>query len=119
VAGVSIPVLRNVAVSAAAPDLFATPPWVDDAVETVARLIRLRVAAEVLREQLRRVREELRVTTQRVNLFEKVKIPESVENIRVIRIFLGDEQTAAVVRGKFAKSRTPARAGAPAAGGGA
>ena len=29
------------------------------------------------------------------------------ENIRVIKIAIGDEQTAAVTRGKIAKSRTP------------
>jgi V/A-type H+-transporting ATPase subunit D len=39
-----------------------------------------------------------------VNLFEKVKIPETKENIRMIRIYLGDQQTAAVVRGKIAKA---------------
>jgi V/A-type H+/Na+-transporting ATPase subunit D len=42
-----------------------------------------------------------------VNLFEKVKIPECKEAIRVIKIAIGDEQTAAVTRGKIAKSRTP------------
>jgi V/A-type H+-transporting ATPase subunit D len=40
-----------------------------------------------------------------VNLFEKVKIPEGEENIRVIRIFLGDQQTADVARSKLAKGR--------------
>ena len=61
----------------------------------------------MLRRQRELVQEELHTTGQRVNLFEKVKIPECKENIRVIRIFIGDEQTAAVVRGKIAKSRTP------------
>ncbi len=36
-----------------------------------------------------------------MNLFEKVKIPECAENIRRIRIFLGDENTGAVVRSKM------------------
>ena len=57
----------------------------------------------VLQEQARLIREELTITTQRVNLFEKVKIPETKENIRVIRIYMGDQQTAAVVRGKISK----------------
>jgi len=58
----------------------------------------------ILERQQRLFSEELRITTQRVNLFEKVKIPETRENIRSIRIYLGDEQTAAVVRGKIAKA---------------
>lgn len=49
--------------------------------------------------------QELRSTAQRVNLFEKVKIPEAKENIRVIGIYLGDQQTSAVVRGKIAKKK--------------
>ena len=53
------------------------------------------------------ITEELRTTSQRVNLFEKVKIPACRENIRVIKIAIGDEQTAAVTRGKIAKSRAP------------
>jgi V/A-type H+-transporting ATPase subunit D len=51
------------------------------------------------------LREELRITIQRINLFEKVKIPEARENIRVIRIYLGDIQTAEVVRGKISKRK--------------
>ena len=47
----------------------------------------------------------MRSTAQRVNLFEKVKIPEARENIRVIGIYLGDQQTSAVVRGKIAKKK--------------
>ena len=65
-----------------------------------------RAEGDVLRKQRELVQEELHTTGQRVNLFEKVKIPECKENIRVIRIFIGDEQTAAVVRGKIAKGRT-------------
>jgi len=106
IAGVAIPVFGDVKMKEALPDLFETPTWVDDAVDTVSHLVRLRVEREILEEQRRRVTEELRVTSQRVNLFEKVKIPECRENIRVIRIFLGDEQTAAVARGKIAKRRT-------------
>jgi V/A-type H+-transporting ATPase subunit D len=46
---------------------------------------------------------------QRVNLFEKIKIPEAVENARRIQVFLGDQQTAAVVRGKLSKLKVGQR----------
>ena len=58
---------------------------------------------------------ELRTTSQRVNLFEKVKIPECRETIRLIGIALGDEQTSAVARGKIAKSRDKSGESAPVA----
>lgn len=105
IAGVPIPLFEEVVWEKRVPDLFGTPPWVDDALAALERLISLGAELAVLREQQRRVREELRVTTQRVNLFEKVKIPECQQNIRVIRIFLGDQQTAEVARAKLAKGR--------------
>ncbi len=81
----------------------ATPPWVDDALALFAALARLDVEIGLLRRQVELLAAELRVTSQRVNLFEKVKIPEAIESIRRIQIFLGDQQTAAVVTGKTAK----------------
>ncbi|MFO1522334.1 MAG: V-type ATP synthase subunit D [Kiritimatiellia bacterium] len=108
IAGVVIPVLREVRTRRHPIDLFATPPWFDEAQEFLESVQRAHAALAVLREQHRLLATELRTTTQRVNLFEKVKIPECRENIRIIRIFLGDEQTAAVVRAKFAKGRAEA-----------
>jgi V/A-type H+/Na+-transporting ATPase subunit D len=105
IAGVVIPVLAGVRMRRGGYDLFAAPTWLDDALDVIEQLTRLRIERETLEEQRRRIAEELRVTSQRVNLFEKVKIPECRENIRVIRIFLGDEQTASVARGKIAKRR--------------
>ena len=66
---------------------------------------RLDALVKTLRTQVELLERELRSTAQRVNLFEKVKIPEARENIRVIGIYLGDQQTSAVVRGKIAKKK--------------
>jgi V/A-type H+-transporting ATPase subunit D len=46
----------------------------------------------------------------RVNLFEKVLIPRAQENIKKIRIFLGDQQLSAVAQAKVAKLKIKARA---------
>ena len=105
IAGVTIPVLENVTFDRVTPDLFRTDPWLDDALDMLETLSRLRLERLIIEEQHRLLAQELRVTTQRVNLFEKVKIPETRENIRVIRIFLGDQQTAEVARAKMAKDR--------------
>ncbi len=51
------------------------------------------------------MKQELRITTQRVNLFEKVKIPQAEEAIRRIKIFIGDQMTNAVGRSKIAKKK--------------
>jgi V/A-type H+/Na+-transporting ATPase subunit D len=106
IAGVSIPVLESVEFEAREVDLFATPAWLDEGLRAAEHLVHLRIERQVLEEQHRRLSAELRTTTQRVNLFEKVKIPESRDHIRVIRIFLGDQQTAAVARSKIAKNKS-------------
>lgn len=105
IAGVDIPVFRSIDIEVAPYDLFITPLWVDRAVEKIKEIAALDAEIEVLRKQRKLLAVELRTTTQRVNLFEKVKIPEAKENIRKIRIHLGDQQTAAVVRGKMAKNK--------------
>ncbi|MBN2686339.1 MAG: V-type ATP synthase subunit D [Pontiellaceae bacterium] len=106
IAGVNIPVLDSLVFKQVHWNLFETSPWVDIGIETLKQLTRLRVERQILEEQHRLLGEELRTTTQRVNLFEKVKIPEAKENIRVIRIFMGDQQTAAVARSKIAKGKS-------------
>lgn len=105
IAGVAIPVYDGVETHRGEIDLFETPAWVDDAADAAARLIGIRAERDIALEQVRLIAEELRTTSQRVNLFEKVKIPECRENIRVINVALGDEQTSAVARGKIAKGR--------------
>lgn len=107
IAGVAIPTFDSIETEVKSVDLWATPAWVDAAIKTTTEVLSLQCERSIYEEQRRLVSEELQQTSQRVNLFEKVKIPECKEAIRVIKIALGDEQTAAVTRGKIAKSRVP------------
>jgi V/A-type H+-transporting ATPase subunit D len=103
IAGVAIPIFQGAEFETAAYDLMAAPLWLDLAVEKMKQVFLLDLEARVVEEQRRRLDHELRVTTQRVNLFEKIKIPETKGNIKKIQVYLGDQQTSAVVRGKIAK----------------
>jgi V/A-type H+/Na+-transporting ATPase subunit D len=105
IAGIDIPLFKDVTFTHHEYDLFNTPIWVDKALEVTKSQIRRMSELKVMHKQQEIIREELRITIQRIKLFEEVKIPESKENIRVIRIFLGDQMTAAVVRGKIAKAK--------------
>lgn len=105
IAGVDVPVFKSLAFTVAPYSLIDEDLWFDDAVETVKSIIAIQTEREVIREQYRLIARELRVTTQRVNLFEKVKIPECKEGIRTIQIYLGDMDTAAVGRSKIAKRK--------------
>ncbi|MDR0388628.1 MAG: V-type ATP synthase subunit D [Spirochaetaceae bacterium] len=103
IAGVVIPLFEGAEFESAPYDLAASPLWLDMALECMRKVLLLDLEARTLEEQRRRLDRELRITTQRVNLFEKIKIPETRGNIKKIQVYLGDQQTSAVVRGKIAK----------------
>jgi V/A-type H+-transporting ATPase subunit D len=105
IAGVDVPEFEGLDFKETPYSLFATPAWLDVAIAALQRLIALKEELRVLLQKETLIREELRTTTQRCNLFEKKLIPEIKENIRRIRIFLGDEETASVGRAKLAKAK--------------
>ena len=103
IAGVAIPLFEGADFETAEYDLIEKPLWLDMAVEKMKEALLLDLQLQCLEEQQRRLKKELQTTSQRVNLFEKIKIPEAKANIKKIAIYLGDQQTAAVVRGKISK----------------
>ena len=105
IAGIDIPLFESAAFDVADYDLVSTPLWVDAGLAAVQEQIERRLRWEIAERQQEIIREELRTTIQRIKLFEEVKIPEAREAIRTIQIFLGDLQTAEVVRGKIAKTK--------------
>ena len=105
IAGVTIPVFEELTFKDIQYNVDDYPLWVDTAVFKLREIARLDALVSTLRKQTALLEKELRTTSQRVNLFEKVKIPEAKENIRVIQVYIGDQQTAAVVRGKIAKKK--------------
>ena len=105
IAGVTVPVFQELSFEDIRYDVADYPLWVDTAAVRLREIARLDALEKTLRRQVELLEQELRATAQRVNLFEKVKIPEAKENIRVIGIYLGDQQTSAVVRGKIAKKK--------------
>tara|TARA_R110002096_G_scaffold342549_3_gene535543 strand:- start:790 stop:1389 length:600 start_codon:yes stop_codon:yes gene_type:complete len=105
VAGVHLPVFEQLELEPIRYDLFETPPWIDRAIQETRSILELDAREHVLRRRRELIARELIVTSQRVNLFERVKIPDARENIRRLKIFLGDQQAAAVVRGKLAKRK--------------
>lgn len=105
IAGVDVPILSSFELEERVPDRLDQPVWIDDGLKTLRLEIEFKLRLQVLQEQEDLLNAELRTTSQRVNLFEKIKIPECKENIRIIRIALGDEQVAGVARSKLAKKK--------------
>ena len=109
IAGVDIPVYEGADFTRGEYDLYETPLWVDIAANHMEKAMSLDLEAEVLDEQVRLLEVELRATSQRVNLFEKVKIPETQANIKKISIYMADQQVSAVVRSKISKRKIALR----------
>ncbi|QFP42204.1 V-type ATP synthase subunit D [Borrelia miyamotoi] len=104
IAGITIPIFNSVEYEDINHDLLLTPYWVDGGIDAIKNMIKINVEIEVLNEQTRLLEAELNTTSQRVNLFDKIMIPTARMNIKKINVYLGDQQTAAVVRGKMAKA---------------
>jgi V/A-type H+-transporting ATPase subunit D len=105
IAGVYVPRFEAISFPKADFSLFATATWVDKALADLKKLNQQKVELGILQECLDLLQAELKKVMQRVNLFEKVMIPNTLENIRRIRIALGDQMTAGVARAKIAKAK--------------
>lgn len=105
IAGVEVPYFESVAFEDFQYSLFDTPPWLDGVVRGVRGLAEAQVKIDIAREKKAALEKELREVSIRVNLFEKILIPRALGNIKTIKVFLGDQQLAAVSRAKVAKRK--------------
>jgi V/A-type H+-transporting ATPase subunit D len=105
IAGVDVPVFIRIDFTPAEYDLFLMPFWLDSGIASLRDMVSLQEEIRVIERGISILRHESRITTQRVNLFEKVKIPEAKEAIRKIKIYIGDQMTNAVGRSKIAKNK--------------
>lgn len=103
VVGQRLPVVKEIEVAIAPYGFLIRPHWVDLVAERLKEMLRLRVEARIVHRQLELLDAAVTKVTQRVNLFEKVLIPQAQSNVRRIQIALGDVERAAVVTSKIAK----------------
>jgi V/A-type H+-transporting ATPase subunit D len=104
-AGADVPVFQSAEFIQPEYDLFIMPLWLDHGIEALRQLISIKEEISVIKRAIDILRHELRVTTQRVNLFEKIKIPQAEEAIRRIKIYIGDQLANSVGRSKIAKRK--------------
>lgn len=109
IAGVEIPIYKGIVFREPEYFLFDTPAWTEQAMSEMRELVTAREKISIAEEKKRALEKELREVSIRVNLFEKVLIPRSLDNIKKIRIFLGDQQLASVAQAKVAKRKISMR----------
>jgi V/A-type H+-transporting ATPase subunit D len=105
VVGTHLPVVREVDFGINEYSTMATPFWLDHLVQALQQMSRLKIEHQVAGRRFELLELAARRITQRVNLFEKVLIPQAEQNIRRIVIFLSDQERAAVVRSKISKGK--------------
>ncbi len=105
VVGVRLPTLETIRCEVADYPKLAKPAWVDVLVERLQDAATQRIRVQVADERVRLLAKAVRRTTQRVNLFERVLIPNAEEAIRRIMIYMGDLERSAVANSKLAKGK--------------
>jgi V/A-type H+/Na+-transporting ATPase subunit D len=109
IAGVEVPYFESLTFSDFYYNLFDTPPWVDSVILGLRGVAEADVKIDIAKEKKTALEKELREVSIRVNLFEKILIPRSIKNIKKIKVFLGDQQLAAVSQAKVAKNKITER----------
>jgi len=103
--GAHLPLLQTVNVEVRHYSLLAKPHWVDGVAEKLKGLLTLQIRLQVEEQRLKLLEAAVKTITQRVNLFDKVLIPKTRQNIKKIKIHLSDSERAAVINAKLAKSK--------------
>jgi V/A-type H+-transporting ATPase subunit D len=105
VLGTSVPQLHQIEFKVGHYGILSKPHWVDAAVEQLKVLIRMDVELRILQEKKNRLQRAVKRAIQRVNLLDKLLIPNAQADIKTIGVALADTERAAVVRSKIAKAR--------------
>jgi V/A-type H+-transporting ATPase subunit D len=110
IAGVRTPILESVAFDVNRYSLATEAAWIPDGVEILKRLAELEISLELARKKVSILEYARKKTTQKVNLYEKVQIPEYREAIRKIKRFMEDEDNLAKSSQKILKVKIAAEA---------
>lgn len=105
IVGVRLPVFQTIQWQILEYSYFNTPHWFESWLSLVKQTLELRVAQNIALQRHQLLDKAIQTVTQRKNLFEKVLIPNALKHIRLIQIFLADNERAAVVRSKIAKKK--------------
>lgn len=109
IAGLEIPVLKEIVFPVPTFSLFSTPFWWDSALQQLKVLLTLRKKYNIIQQKYTILHREFRNVSIRVNLFEKILIPKTHYNIKKIQVFLGDQQLTSIAQSKVAKAKIIAK----------
>ena len=105
IAGIKTPVLEHVIFDIKPFSFFSSPAWLPSGFVLLKKCKKLQIQIEVAKRKVKIMEHARKKTTQKVNLYEKVQIPEYQNAIQKINRFLEDEDNLAKSSQKILKAR--------------
>lgn len=105
IAGVKTPELDDVVFDIKEFNVFLNPKWFLEGIEILEEMMKLVIKKELSVKKMEMLEHARKKTTQKVNLYEKVQIPEYQTAIRKIKRFLEDEENLSKAAQKIVKTR--------------
>ncbi len=105
IAGVKIPVLDTVLFHDGKYSLFSLPSWFLAGIQIFKSIVTMEIQLELAEKKTALLEYARKKTTQKVNLYQKVQIPDIQESIRKIKRFLEDEDNLAKSSQKMLKEK--------------
>ncbi|MDR2232461.1 MAG: V-type ATP synthase subunit D [Tannerella sp.] len=109
IAGVAVPVLKQLEFEVKQYSLFNSPQWTTDGIELLKGLTQIGIRIEFAKMKLEILEYARKKTTQKVNLFEKVQIPGYKDAIIKIKRYLEDEQSLSKASQKIMRNNLEKR----------
>lgn len=108
VLGLTLPIFIKATIEVADYSKLSTPLWFDSLIDLLVSTAELTLRLQVEQQRLALLAEAQQTLTKRVNLFDRVLIPETRKSIRHITLALSDMERAGVIRAKLAKNKKQA-----------
>ena len=106
IAGVKVSILTGIDFDIENVSMFNMPSWIRLAINMFELLMTLQIKIEMTEARLNALAYARKKTTQKVNLYEKVQIPEYKTAIIKIKRYMEDEENLSKSSQKIVKERT-------------
>ena len=108
IAGAYVPVFEDITFDISEYSLFTSPSYYPAGIKMIQKISTIRIMMDVANTRMTILERDRRKTTQKVNLFEKVQIPNLEDAIIRIKRFLEDAENLEKSSQKVVKSRLSA-----------
>ena len=110
VIGVRVPEIGPVKFKIADVSWWNLPTWIPSGIELMQEVVKIHLKKDILQKQIKLLDLARKKTTQKVNLYEKVQIPDYESAILKIKRFLEDKENISKAAQKIMKNRKERRA---------